>query len=187
MPAPEQMFKHMLNPVAGWHIHSLVFVATPAPSVNLSDLKAGMVVSLNNNGQLVLGAKGHAMPLFAFQSGTEPVVDNTYDPTFSNQFWVPATPTGSVSCLVAVGAYELASTEFDTTQTYLPNDLLRAPNGTLTNSGVKVVSDINNSSESPHTHATLVVGVVSRGVFTNKLGVKMLQFWPVYIPGRASE
>jgi hypothetical protein len=91
--------------------------------------------------------------------------------------WKAIAPAGILSGLVAIGGYELETTEFDSVQTYLPNEPLRAVRsdsaanaGTLTNQGVVL-------------YTNLVCAVVSRGKRTNHHGKTVLSFWPVYLPG----
>jgi hypothetical protein len=106
---------------------------------------------------------------------------------------VPINPAGNILCLVAKGPYELETTEFDSTQTYLYNQPLRAPSGNssgaypgsgqLTNQSCTLFRQTNT----PQTSSTAVCGLVSRGVFKNSYGQAVIAFWPVWAPGKSSE
>lgn len=172
-----QMFINKLNPLKGWpHQAALDYVAPAAPGVTV---KAGMCCSLNSSRQLVLGVRRHHMPLFAFTGSDEMDVSNNYGGQ-----WFVQIPQGNLLCLVALGGYELETTEFDTTRTYNINDPLRAgTDGRLTNQNVVLASQTNT----PNTDSTAVVGIVSRPVTRNAHGQLALSFWPVWYPGRASE
>lgn len=104
--------------------------------------------------------------------------------------WVSIRPTGKLSGLVATGGYELESTEFDTDQTYSPNDPLRAVTsntdadaGKLTNKGNTGAGNPGFTASAFTVYTDSTVGVVSRGKYTNKHGKQALAFWPVYLPG----
>jgi len=177
MSLPGQMFDNMLNPAKGWpHPAALDFRAKAATAVVI---KPGMCCSLDASGNLILGVVRHRMGLFAFQ-GTEDLDVNNE----GNDQWRPISPTGQIMCLVAKGPYELETTEFDTVQTYARNDPVRAhTDGKLTNQTVVLFSQTDN----PNTASTAVVGIVSRGKFTNAYGKSVLAIWPVWAPGRAAE
>jgi hypothetical protein len=100
--------------------------------------------------------------------------------------------------LVAKGAYELFTTEFDTTQSYAPNQPLRAPvgnttagtGGLLTNQGVVDIGTFvaaYSASSTTTNYYTNVCGIVSSGTSQNAYGVLVLNFWPVWYPGHPSE
>lgn len=178
MPIPTtQMFTNRLNPLKGWPSpYALDYVAYPAPGV---DIKPGSCCSLNNQGQLVLGARRHHMPLFVIQGTQSHDVVRVH-----TTVWHTVTPSGKINCLVATGAYELQTTEFDSTQTYNFNDPLRTlADGRLTNQGVVLASQTNT----PNTNSTAVVGIVSQPVMRDATGSMVLSFWPVWYPGRATE
>lgn len=176
-----QMFEFMLNPVKGWpHQAALDYHAKAASGVTI---RAGMACSLNAAGELVPGVVRHRMGMFAFTSGNEFDVSTNYGGQ-----WHVQIPQGNLLCLVATGAYELQTTEFDSAQTYNINDPLRAEStganaGKLTNAGVVLASQTNT----PATSSTAVVGIVSRPVARNAYGKNVLSFWPVWYPGRATE
>lgn len=185
MALPGQMYTNMLNPEKGWPSQSALDYTAKISANMLYDMRAGQVASLNSAGQLEAGCAAWRMPLFIFQGINDLDVNNA-----NNGEWYPISPTGKVMCLVGKGAYELWTTEYDTVQTYLPNQPLRAPTGTaanqetvsgkLTNQGVIAISSNN-------TTFTAVVGIVSQGVKKNAYGKNVLCFWPVWYPGNHSE
>jgi hypothetical protein len=116
--------------------------------------------------------------------------DSTHTPA-----WVPAIPAGYLHALVSLGAYELETTEFDTSLTYRLGQPLRAVTsntdanaGKLTN--VNAVTNQSFTGNSAGTNGGLlvvytdtVVGWVSRGTYTNGYGKTVLSFWPDFLPG----
>lgn len=188
MPVPGQMYDHMLNPEKGWPSQAALDFSAKISANVLYDLRAGQVCHLNSSGELEPGVVAWQMGLFIFQGAAELDVDNSYNS--SNGYW-PISPSGKVMCLVAKGPFELWTTEYDTAQTYLRNQPLRAPTGNsagaentsgkLTNQSVVAVAGATPAS------ATAVCGIVSKGVSTNAYGKTVLSFWPVWYPGNASE
>lgn len=187
MAVPSQMYEFMLNARKGWPtLHALDFKAKISANV-LYDLPAGRACHINDDLELEPGVVNTQMALFNFQGKNE--LDVNSEASAGN--WYPITPSGNVMCLVATGAFELETTEFDDTQTYLPNEPLRAPTGNalvdedvsgkLTNQSVVLAASATPGS------ATAVCAVVSIGVHTNAYGKEVLAFWPVWYPGVASE
>jgi hypothetical protein len=178
-----------LNLAKGWpHPAALDFTAKPSANV-LYDLRAGQCCHLNSSGELEPGVANKQMPLFIFQGVNEYDV-NTAGPA-QGAFWVPVTPGGGIMCIVAKAGVEMETTEFVVSLTYAPNDLLKAATGNAAsdeqlNAGRPTTSSsgcVRNDSITLYT--TAVVGVVSRGVFTNYNNRSVLAFWPVYCPGTA--
>lgn len=178
MSLPGQMFDHMLNPVKGWpDMAALDFSARISANV-LYDMRAGQVAHLNLAGELEPGVQCLQMGLFMFQGANDFDVNNE-----RNDQWTPVSPSGRIMCLVAKGGYELETTEFDTTQAYNPNDTLNAPIGN--SSGSEFISGVLTSAAPGALFTTnlAIVGVVSRGMFTNAYGKQVVAFWPVWFPG----
>ncbi len=178
-----QMFDHTLDAVKGWfHMAALDFTAKiSADETGSAYVFAGRVVHLDNNGDFKLGCTGSQMPIFLLQNGNDADVSNA-----GGGVWYPINPEGNITGLVAKGAYELETTEFDTARTYYPNDYLRcdtasaAVAGKLTNNGL---STLVNGGSNP----TAIVGVVSRAPRKRQTDRNtVLAFWPVYHPGKTS-
>jgi hypothetical protein len=155
---PAQMFDHELNPLKGWPSpYAVDFEAEYADGV--TGVYAGMGCSLDANGNLVKGMSAGAMCIFIFQNRSD----------FDVLSDVGNIAGGVGSGLVACGAYELQSTEFDA-DTYAPNDALRVGADGLLEKGTVYTDEI--------------VGVVSRGQSDSEhdATIKLLAFWPVWLP-----
>jgi hypothetical protein len=181
-----QMFDHTLDAVKGWfHMAALDFTAKLSSAETYSaNAYAGRCVYLNASGEFRLGCSGNQMAIFLLQNNTDSDVTNA-----GGGVWYPIAPAGNMTGLVAKGAYELETTEFDTAQTYYPNDYLKADNtaavtkGKLTNQGITTLE--NSTSLSGSTNPTAVVGVVSRPAAKRQSDRNyVLSFWPVYKPGK---
>jgi hypothetical protein len=193
MAAPTQMFTHALDHLKGWPSPSAVdFVAKLSANVTVPDSAyGGRVVHLNNSKEFELGAKVTQMPIFLIQGSNEFDVANPGDGASSPHGWTAIAPAGWMSGLVAIGAYELETTEFKTDDTYNPNDILHSPTedqvSTKTDAGKLFrVKNWSGGGGGAFTVGTdLICGVVSRGKKLNHHRVSVLSFWPVYIPGTA--
>ena len=186
MPNPRQMFDHTLDAIKGWfQMAALDYTAKLSSNVTVTTVYAGRCVHLNASGEFELGCLGSQVPIFLLQNSDDNDVSNTGGTT-----WYPIGPTGTVTGLVALGAYELETTEFDSAYTYAPNDFLRCKSssnsstdgGLLTKNGVTTLE--NSTSLGAGTNPTAVVGVVSRGVRKRQSDRNnVLAFWPIYKPG----
>jgi hypothetical protein len=158
---PAQNFDHLLDPVSGYDgMHDLQFHAEPAAG---ADFRRGSLVSLDASGKLVAGCGDADMPLWA--------INDTGD--FDVASDVGNFSGGVVATFVATGGYELKTTEFVTTETYGPNDLLTA--GTA--------GDVGLVTPSPALYGdAVIVGCVSKGQFEEVYGQQVVQFWPLFIP-----
>lgn len=182
-----QMTDHTLEAPKGWPSTSAVdFTAKLSSNVTIDPVFAGRVVHINASGDYEMGLPaviGAAhMPIFLFQNSDDPDVNNpTATPAAGS--WVPVTPTGQMMGLVAAGAYELESTEFEpvaTAGTYAPGDALSAiaDNGNAVTGGRITRASIT-------AYGNPLCGVVSRGVFVNSHKQNSLAFWPVWLPQQA--
>lgn len=191
MAAPRQMTAHTLEAPKGWPSpHAVDFAAKLSANVTIDPVFAGRVVHLNAAGEYEMGlpntvGKGH-MAIFLFQNSDDPDVANPGgDPATEAGVWVAVAPTGKIMGLVAAGAYELESTEFESEAslgvTYAPGDCLTAtPSNTVAATGGRITRTTNGLA-----YGAPVCGVVSRGVFTNSHGKSALAFWPVWLPRQA--
>jgi hypothetical protein len=174
------MFDHMLNPAKGWpHMAALDFQARQSANV-LYRVRAGQVGHINLAGELEPGVQLTQMGLFLFQGADDLDVNNQ-----GNDQWIPISPSGRIMCLVAGGDYELESTEFITSLVFQPNNLLRSPIGNAAAS--EFLSGMLRNDALGTLYAAdmeAIVGVVSRGVFNNAYGRRVLAFWPRWLPGR---
>ena len=155
-----QSYTHALEFIRGWFSDIAVqFTAKLSANVTFEP-PAGRCMHLNASGELETGCAGKQMPMFMMGS-SESYDVTPIDSDFSE--WVQGTPLGDIDCIVGNGSYELSTTEYDTTQDYLPNQLLRAvvanttlaTGGTLTNQGVVWMTSATGDNY------TTTVGVVS--------------------------
>ena len=164
---PNQMFENTLVAVKGAIApRRLDFHAAPAAA---EDILEGMCCSLNATGELVKGCPAGAvgnkpMPIFVI-NGQDDFDTNSDKGNLSG---------GVMSGLVGSGAFEVESTAFATGSAYVPNDLLQGlGTGLLDLLGVLPYG------------ALTAVGVVSKGVSTNRDGIQILSFWTEYLPAGA--
>jgi hypothetical protein len=182
------MYDHTLNPLKGWPSPTaLDFTGKLHEDVTIDPLPAGRCVHVaeidpvpygpgTSGGvpQFKTGVEDTQMGIFLFQGSDALDVANP-----GGTDWYAIAPKGIMSGLVATGAYELETTEYDSELTYLPNDVLRA-----------VANDVDDTPETgggcltndATVYTDAIVGVVSRGEYTNAYGKSCLAFWPVYLP-----
>ncbi len=195
MAAPVLVFTHCFNALKGWPSPSAVdYSAKLSANVTVDPaiVAGGRVVHLNSSGEFELGvaAGTFVMPIYLIQGASEYDVLNS-SPTGPHA-WTPVSPTGKMSGVVAVGAYELETTEFDTTSTYYPNDLLTSPaeadiTGTDKTAAGKLFKARNwpgGSTAAIIRITDTIVGLVSRPAALNPGSrVSVLSFWPYLLPG----
>lgn len=198
---PGQMFDRTLTPLKGWPSQTaLDFDATLSSNVNIGGTgqppQSGMCIHNTANG-FEMGANLTQMAIFLWPSYGDFDVSNPGVPagvalggtTTNLPAWIPIRPSGKLLGLVATGGYELETTEFDTTQTYTINQTLRAVTsntdanaGKLTNQNASAGQGFGSPGVNV-IYTDSIVGVVSRGTYTNSHGKQVLAFWPVYLPG----
>lgn len=167
---PTLMTQNTINALKGWPQERPVDYSGVFASSVTSTVPAGSVVHLNSDGEFELGVgTENVMPMFTFFASDSPHVKNDGgDPDTDKNVWVPVQPNGKVLALVAIGAYELVSTQF-VAGSYPPNTLLTS-----------AASGGNAGKLSAGTLGThMICGQVSRGVVNNNYGYDALAFWPV--------
>ena len=198
---PGQLFDRTLTPLKGWPSQTaLDFDAALSSNVNINSTnsppQSGMCVHNTASG-FEMGANLAQMAIFLWPSKSDFDVSNPGVPdgvalggTTSNlPGWIPIRPTGKLVGLVATGAFELETTEFDTAQTYVVNQTLRSVTSNTDANAGKLTNQNASGGQgfaSPGVNVVYtdsVVGVVSRGAYTNSYGKQVLAFWPVYLPG----
>ena len=168
MSKPAQMYDHELNPVKGWP--SPYAVDKSADMVLGEDEVAyrGQVASLNSNAKFQLGLECAAMPIFLLNTSKDyDVVGDDYN-LVGNGTGVPR-----MSGVVAIGGYEVESTEYDEASVYAPNDALTAGAPGAADAGVLQPGEL---------YADTICGVVSDGTAMNEFKRNVLRFWPVWLP-----
>jgi hypothetical protein len=207
---PRQVFTHMLQGLAGWFDeHAIQFIGKVSASVTYRDADGflmpwpGTVVHTDPNtafdpkagASFLLGAKNSHMPIYLGQWRQDPDVVNPGDVQTDAYGWASIMREVQ-SGLVAVGGYEIATTEYDKTQgvTFKPGDKLHAPTVDQITSGTdySMAGKIYNRKGWPGgANAALtagtdaICGIVSRGVSTTHLLQKQsaLAFWTYFQPG----
>ena len=186
---PTAMAQNRLNPEKGWPFgQPLDFTASISTTV-LYSMRRGQVAQRDSStGNIVPGVSGYGMGLFLFGGANDLDVDPAGGaPTFTSGgqsvgYWTSFSPSGVVGLFVARGNYELGTTEYDTAQTYLYDQPLRAPMG-LTAGDEYVSGMLTNQGVTPAAGANAAVcAVVSRGVRPSPYGGNNLVFWPVWFP-----
>lgn len=182
MVAPLQMTTHTLEAPKGWPSPYAVDYTAKFDPTDLASLPSGIAFAGRcvhvdpSTGYFKMGIAHAQMAMFLWPNSNDPDVSNDGgDPSSVAGAWVAIRPSGNMTALVAAGAYELATTEFDTAQSYLINQTLTAATGTNAAAG-----RLTNQSALVATNP--VCGVVSRLVTTNSHGQSELSFWPVYCP-----
>lgn len=177
MSAPTNMTAETLNALKGWPSMAAVdFQAKLDPTIAVR-VPAGSCVRLSSTLTFLLGVGNlFAMPMFTFQASDAADVSNSGgNPATVAGAWVPIAPVGYINALVAIGAYELVSTSFDTTANFVPNSPVTSPT-TGANAGLLTLGVAGTNT---------ICGVVSRGVVNNGYGTNALAFWPVFLPPAA--
>lgn len=191
MAAPRQMTAHTLEAPKGWPSpHAVDFAAKISANVTIDPVFAGRCVHVNAEGEFEMGVPAAApsagkiyMPIWLFQNSDDPDVSNDGGITGSESDepggWMAISPTGVIMGLVAAGAYELETTEFEPEsslgETYEPNDAL-----TATNNNSNAVTGGRMTKGVPYDDP--IVGIVSRAVFVNSHRKNSLGFWPYVLP-----
>ena len=184
-----QSYDSELNASKGW-FSPYALDKTASVAADSAAITMGSVCSLNANANLQLGLAVNAMPLFAFSQIESYTGDGPAGKVanmaghMAGRFYVgpnaeniPAnrvqgTAATRVLCFVAVGSYELETTQFVAGR-YAPNDPLTAPAPDADNEGKLLVGEF---------YTNTICGIVSDGVATNNYGKSILRFWPVFIP-----
>ena len=181
MANPRQMFDHTLDAIKGWfQMAALDFTAKISANVTVS-VYAGRCAHINSVGEFELGCTGSMMPIFLLQNGTDNDVSNDGGTT-----WYPIGPTGTITGLVGSGSYELETTEFDSANTYAPNEYLRCKSSSQSSTDGGLLTNASTvAAEAGSGNPTNIVGVVSRGVRKRQSDRNnVLAFWTVYKPGK---
>jgi len=188
MSVPMMMFEHCLDELKGWPDEAaLDFDAHLSPNVSVDPVFGGTCVHVNQDGQFELGVGDTDMGIFLLQGSHELDVANP-----GGNHWVAIAPTGKMSGLVAVGGFELETTEFyqGPSVELVPGNSLTAPTEARITGTNKVMAGKlfktrawaggDNGAVTPGTDP--VCATVSRRNHINHHRVPVASFWPVYIP-----
>src|SRR5687768_10962945 len=117
-----QMTDHMLNPERGYPPGtSLLTFDAKISALVLFTMPPGRCGHLNDSGEIEPGVVREQMPLFGFQGAADLDVSDPAAGSGAGADWWTMSPSGNVTWFVGKGPFELGTTEFDTAQTYLPN------------------------------------------------------------------
>ena len=193
MAVPRQMTAHSLDAKKGWPSpHAVDFSAKFATSgtnglVDGYVAFAGSLVSLDASGNFVYGCASAAMPMWLLQNSDDPDVENPGGTLLTGASgtsgaWSAVAPTGVITALPAVGAYELATTEFTGTG-YAPNDPIKGDANSVDGDHADrgKLDEYAWAAGHAGTQAD-IVGICSRAEANNSHGVSEVSFWPVYLP-----
>jgi hypothetical protein len=175
--ALQLMTEHGLDVKKGWFdMASLDYSASLNSSIT-AEVNRGSVVHVDSSGTFSLGASNTAPAIFLLNGSSDADVSNPGTTAAGNFMHQAVAPTGKLSGLVATGGYEISSTEFDATQTYVPGELLTSTTGVLTNqTAVQFVNPIVGVVSGAHSPGTPA---------KNHNGIASLSFWSVWLPGAA--
>lgn len=180
----------------GLVVHCVSFNAAISPYGETIDGPGTFVCEMGANKQ---------MPIFLWSSPTDPDVSNpgvpAGTPAYGNTAYpdpyistLPRTTNQHLVGLVATGGYEVESTEYDPDQTYAANDGLRTVTSNTDANAGKVTNQagatppFNSSGAAVYGNPAVaawdtIVGIVSRGEYTNANRRPVLAYWTVYLPG----
>lgn len=191
MAAPRQMTSQTLNALKGWPQMAAVdfhaeFDTLPT---GMTRAPAGSVVHLSQGGKFILGLGAtktmQVMPMFTFNASDDPdVLNDGGDADTEKGVFIPISPTGQAMALVAVGAYELVSTNYDPdlAANYVPNAPLTSYGGGTTKLTDAVTFAAGALLVADAFYTETVCGVVSRGIVDNGYGYDAVAFWPMFLP-----
>ncbi len=193
MAATPFTFQHALDFLKGWPSPSAIdYDALVSSNVTSPNVNGGRVVHVNSAGQFEMGAVGTQMPMYLIQGANEADVNNVSP--IGALGWTGVMPSGKQSALVAVGAYELQTTEFDPAATFNINDALHAPvEAQITGSDKSAAGQFYKTRSWPGGSAAAIApstdaicGIVSRIPSTNPNKQATISFWPYFYPGPTS-
>jgi hypothetical protein len=170
MATPAQMYDHRLNPLKGWPSPYALDKANAVGSATEEQgIRAGMVMHIDAATQLFKrGLPGNQVPIFAWNDYVHFDAMGGDDGNISLQGNMKG-----MSGLVALGAYELQTTEFVTGQTYSANTPLTVQNAATDDLGKVMPGNF---------YADAICGIVSDGQSTNANGSSVVAFWSYFLP-----
>jgi len=178
-----------LTPTSGYQLQFVAdHDATEIATITNNYIPAGRCVSLNSAGNTKLGVGTQDVAMWTFwDSDAYDVATDGGTLSSDPMAYSQGTPTGGNKCVVALGGFELETTEFIDSNTYAVMDKLTAAAGTAGNASQmwNTAGKLDNASVKCYSYN--VVGIVTKG-FTpnvtakNAHGFNALRFWPIYLP-----
>jgi len=173
----KEMYLHELNPVKGWWDEHALDKAAVVVLGQDEVVQKGQVMTLAATRKFQLGLACNAMPVFAFNTSTDQdaVMEAGSMVGPSNGGAAYDDDVASMTGLVAIGGYELESTEFDDAETasLVPNAFLTAGLPGAADAGVLKLG-------TPFTDT--ICGVCSDGYLVNEAKVGVIRFWGYFLP-----
>jgi len=199
------MTAQTLNALKGWPQMAAVDFNAALDSTVLGNgasgqgptrVQAGSVVHINSSGNFKLGVgTKNVMPMFLFNASDDPdVMNDGGNAATTKGVFIAISPTGQMMALVAIGAYELVTTAYDTSVSYAPNAPLtsgdQSSGGQINQTGGLSTYQPNAGLITAVAYTAIgtdmIVGICSRGVVDNGYGTDAVAFWPHPIfPGSA--
>jgi len=183
LSSPASIFEHTLDAVSGYDKErGLAYTAVLDDAVTI-DIYPGRVAHLNAAGKFEMGVTGKQMPLFLMPP-SHPLGAN---PSVS-PYW-RGVGTFPLTGLPATAGLELATTEYDATNTYVPNDLLTAVASNTVQATGGLITNENASGTAltaPYISGgttRTVIGMVSKAPTQLRNGNTVLSFWTHLILG----
>lgn len=196
MAAPFQVYTRALDPIKGFgaalhNVDKSTTFGTLGVTSRVNDptgIPGGTCVHLDAAGKFMPGATGTQMPMWLLQNSQDPDVQaidaspDAYNPT----------PSGRGSALVAIGGFELETTEYDKTATFAYNDPLHAPTEVQIAGSDKTKAGLlfnarnwpGGNAGAITTYTDAVCGIVSQPIHPNhQYVISVVRFWPVFFPG----
>lgn len=176
------MMVHELRGIKNWPFYHQLDKHGRMSSNVTFNVPKGRVAHLNANREFEMGVEDTQMAIFLLHDSNDFDVSNPgyADANNPGLFMHQAIMRSVNGGIVATAGVELGSTEFDVSRDYAPNDVLTA---TVANSNSTTGGRLTNDCEQ---YTDAVCGVVSDGAYTNEHGVRMLNFWSVYLPAEAA-
>ena len=158
------LYDNYVNGVKGWP--SPYALDKHADVVDGQTIVKGKVMYINSAGEFALGLRCGAVGVIATRNSADADVRVSEGNMYRNM-------TGGVMAgIVTLGPYEVETTEYDTTQTYAPNQALTADNLGAGKGDLTV----------GEAYTDTLCGVVSDGLFTGVYRKTMLRFWTCWLP-----
>jgi hypothetical protein len=186
LSSPADIFEHTMDVIAGFDMAPgamLNFTADLSANVSLIPYE-GRIVHLNGDGDWEMGAVAKKMPCVIMK----PSVPYGGQPTVS-PYWraIGKFPLAALPC---VGGFEIATTEYDTAQTYVNGDFLTAKADNTAQATGGVLTNVVPGTATPLTAPWVAAGTtrtlcgqVTRAPETLKNKNTVLSFWTLFFPG----
>lgn len=182
--APDKIAEHLFNAISGVSMaspHSFRYVAKISSNVTAT-VYPGRIVHLNSSGEFELGHSGGELPMILVNGPSDPGA-NRASATASGGFAAQSFNAGKWTAIPCTAAAEVETTEFDTSKTYLPNQMLAAVASNSLATGGRISNALGTGTSNvsdPFTDA--ICGIVSAGTRQIQTGISRLRFFTYFLP-----